>query len=224
MAGGGTGREEEEEEEEEEVVVVAGEEVISIRIMTAWPHEYAWQRRQTLTSLYKSDVEGLYDSPPGTDDAKLIDIFYPGDHSSITYGNQVQGGDRRHGGQGEGGPLGAAGRQPRWSSPTGRSPRPPRWSSTTAGGAATLDAPGLAQPHQASLSPAMAGSASPSSPANLGSLPGALAGRFAGGRPGQAMRYKASKAAFSRGNNKSWNNSRTARLMRSDAVWLHGDA
>ncbi|CAB1311969.1 unnamed protein product, partial [Coregonus sp. 'balchen'] len=33
-----------------------------------------------------SDVEGLYDSPPGTDDAKLIDIFYPGDQQSITYG------------------------------------------------------------------------------------------------------------------------------------------
>ncbi|KAG7507505.1 delta-1-pyrroline-5-carboxylate synthase-like isoform X1 [Solea senegalensis] len=35
-----------------------------------------------------SDVEGLYDSPPGTDDAKLIDIFYPGDQQSITYGTK----------------------------------------------------------------------------------------------------------------------------------------
>uniref|UniRef100_A0A8C8ILW6 Delta-1-pyrroline-5-carboxylate synthase n=1 Tax=Oncorhynchus tshawytscha TaxID=74940 RepID=A0A8C8ILW6_ONCTS len=35
-----------------------------------------------------SDVEGLYDSPPGTDDAKLIDIFYPGDQLSITYGTK----------------------------------------------------------------------------------------------------------------------------------------
>ncbi|KAK6329313.1 hypothetical protein J4Q44_G00012910 [Coregonus suidteri] len=35
-----------------------------------------------------SDVEGLYDSPPGTDDAKLIDIFYPGDQQSITYGKK----------------------------------------------------------------------------------------------------------------------------------------
>ncbi|XP_041818518.1 delta-1-pyrroline-5-carboxylate synthase isoform X2 [Chelmon rostratus] len=35
-----------------------------------------------------SDVEGLYDSPPGTDDAKLIDIFYPGDLQSITYGTK----------------------------------------------------------------------------------------------------------------------------------------
>jgi len=30
----------------------------------------------------------LYDSPPGTDDAKLIDIFYPGDQQSITYGTK----------------------------------------------------------------------------------------------------------------------------------------
>uniref|UniRef100_A0A8D3AIS4 Delta-1-pyrroline-5-carboxylate synthase n=1 Tax=Scophthalmus maximus TaxID=52904 RepID=A0A8D3AIS4_SCOMX len=35
-----------------------------------------------------SDVEGLYDSPPGTDDAKLIDIFYPGDQQLITYGTK----------------------------------------------------------------------------------------------------------------------------------------
>uniref|UniRef100_A0A3Q0R751 Delta-1-pyrroline-5-carboxylate synthase n=1 Tax=Amphilophus citrinellus TaxID=61819 RepID=A0A3Q0R751_AMPCI len=35
-----------------------------------------------------SDVQGLYDSPPGTDDAKLIDIFYPGDQQSITFGTK----------------------------------------------------------------------------------------------------------------------------------------
>ncbi|XP_039632089.1 delta-1-pyrroline-5-carboxylate synthase isoform X2 [Polypterus senegalus] len=35
-----------------------------------------------------SDVEGLYDSPPGSDDAKLIDIFYPGDQQSITFGTK----------------------------------------------------------------------------------------------------------------------------------------
>uniref|UniRef100_A0AAQ4PJP8 Aldehyde dehydrogenase 18 family, member A1 n=1 Tax=Gasterosteus aculeatus aculeatus TaxID=481459 RepID=A0AAQ4PJP8_GASAC len=35
-----------------------------------------------------SDVEGLYNSPPGTDDAKLIDIFYPGDQQSIIYGTK----------------------------------------------------------------------------------------------------------------------------------------
>lgn len=31
---------------------------------------------------------GLYDSPPGTDDTKLIDIFYPGDQQSITFGTK----------------------------------------------------------------------------------------------------------------------------------------
>lgn len=31
---------------------------------------------------------GLYNSPPGTDNAKLIDIFYPGDQQSITYGTK----------------------------------------------------------------------------------------------------------------------------------------
>uniref|UniRef100_A0A8C5E7F6 Delta-1-pyrroline-5-carboxylate synthase n=1 Tax=Gouania willdenowi TaxID=441366 RepID=A0A8C5E7F6_GOUWI len=35
-----------------------------------------------------SDVEGLYNSPPGTDDSKLIDTFYPGDQQSITYGTK----------------------------------------------------------------------------------------------------------------------------------------
>ncbi|XP_077595037.1 delta-1-pyrroline-5-carboxylate synthase [Stigmatopora nigra] len=35
-----------------------------------------------------SDVEGLYNRPPGTDDAKLIDTFYPGDQQSITYGTK----------------------------------------------------------------------------------------------------------------------------------------
>lgn len=34
------------------------------------------------------DFPGLYNSPPGTDDAKLIDIFYPGDQQSITYGTK----------------------------------------------------------------------------------------------------------------------------------------
>ncbi|XP_037128146.1 delta-1-pyrroline-5-carboxylate synthase [Syngnathus acus] len=39
-----------------------------------------------------SDVQGLYDRPPGTDDAKLIDIFYPGDQQSITYGTKSRSG------------------------------------------------------------------------------------------------------------------------------------
>ncbi|XP_069756539.1 delta-1-pyrroline-5-carboxylate synthase isoform X2 [Narcine bancroftii] len=35
-----------------------------------------------------SDVEGLYDCPPGLDDAKLIDTFYPGDQQSVTFGTK----------------------------------------------------------------------------------------------------------------------------------------
>lgn len=31
---------------------------------------------------------GLFDSPPGSDDAKLIDIFYPGDQQSVTFGTK----------------------------------------------------------------------------------------------------------------------------------------
>lgn len=31
---------------------------------------------------------GLYNSPPGTDDAKLIDNFYSGDQMSITFGTK----------------------------------------------------------------------------------------------------------------------------------------
>lgn len=31
---------------------------------------------------------GLYDNPPGSDDAKLIDMFYPGDQQLITYGTK----------------------------------------------------------------------------------------------------------------------------------------
>ncbi|KAG8435481.1 hypothetical protein GDO86_013423 [Hymenochirus boettgeri] len=38
--------------------------------------------------LVLSDVEGLFDSPPGSDDAKLIDIFYPGDQQSVTFGTK----------------------------------------------------------------------------------------------------------------------------------------
>lgn len=33
-------------------------------------------------------LTGVYDSPPGSDDAKLIDTFYPGDQQSITYGTK----------------------------------------------------------------------------------------------------------------------------------------
>uniref|UniRef100_G1RRT1 Delta-1-pyrroline-5-carboxylate synthase n=1 Tax=Nomascus leucogenys TaxID=61853 RepID=G1RRT1_NOMLE len=41
-----------------------------------------------LISDVLSDVEGLFDSPPGSDDAKLIDIFYPGDQQSVTFGTK----------------------------------------------------------------------------------------------------------------------------------------
>lgn len=30
----------------------------------------------------------MYNSPPGTDDAKLIDVFYPGDQHSVTFGTK----------------------------------------------------------------------------------------------------------------------------------------
>ena len=33
-------------------------------------------------------TSGLFDSPPGSDDAKLIDIFYPGDQQSVTFGTK----------------------------------------------------------------------------------------------------------------------------------------
>lgn len=33
-------------------------------------------------------IPGLFDSPPGSDDAKLIDIFYPGDQQSVTFGTK----------------------------------------------------------------------------------------------------------------------------------------
>lgn len=33
-------------------------------------------------------LAGLFDSPPGSDDAKLIDIFYPGDQQSVTFGTK----------------------------------------------------------------------------------------------------------------------------------------
>lgn len=33
-------------------------------------------------------ISGLFDSPPGSDDAKLIDIFYPGDQQSVTFGTK----------------------------------------------------------------------------------------------------------------------------------------
>ena len=47
---------------------------------------HKWVRTMSFNQCV--DGPGLYDSPPGTDDAKLIDIFYPGDQQSITYGTK----------------------------------------------------------------------------------------------------------------------------------------
>lgn len=44
--------------------------------------------REQISFVRIVDFLGLYNSPPGTDDAKLIDIFYPGDQQSITYGTK----------------------------------------------------------------------------------------------------------------------------------------
>ncbi|XP_066836526.1 delta-1-pyrroline-5-carboxylate synthase-like isoform X10 [Anser cygnoides] len=35
-------------------------------------------------------LRGLFDSPPGPDDAKLTDISYPGDQQSVTFGTKSQ--------------------------------------------------------------------------------------------------------------------------------------
>lgn len=43
---------------------------------------------EQLSCIRTAKFLGLYNSPPGTDDAKLIDIFYPGDQQSITYGTK----------------------------------------------------------------------------------------------------------------------------------------
>ncbi|CAL8259891.1 unnamed protein product [Arctogadus glacialis] len=61
--------------------------VISIKDNDSLAARLAVEMRADLL-IALSDVEGLYDSPPGTDDAKLIDIFYPGDQQSITYGTK----------------------------------------------------------------------------------------------------------------------------------------
>ncbi|KAF7651821.1 hypothetical protein LDENG_00105000 [Lucifuga dentata] len=61
--------------------------VISIKDNDSLAARLAVEMRADLL-IALSDVEGLYNSPPGTDDAKLIDIFYPGDQQSITYGTK----------------------------------------------------------------------------------------------------------------------------------------
>ncbi|XP_070846756.1 delta-1-pyrroline-5-carboxylate synthase [Chaetodon trifascialis] len=64
-----------------------GVNVISIKDNDSLAARLAVEMKADLL-IALSDVEGLYDSPPGTDDAKLIDIFYPGDLQSITYGTK----------------------------------------------------------------------------------------------------------------------------------------
>uniref|UniRef100_A0A8C9WBL4 Delta-1-pyrroline-5-carboxylate synthase n=1 Tax=Scleropages formosus TaxID=113540 RepID=A0A8C9WBL4_SCLFO len=64
-----------------------GVNVISIKDNDSLAARLAVEMRADLL-IALSDVEGLYDSPPGTDDAKLIDTFYPGDQQSITFGTK----------------------------------------------------------------------------------------------------------------------------------------
>ncbi|XP_062257160.1 delta-1-pyrroline-5-carboxylate synthase-like [Platichthys flesus] len=64
-----------------------GVNVISIKDNDSLAARLAVEMKADLL-IALSDVEGLYDSPPGTDDAKLIDIFYPGDQQSIKYGSK----------------------------------------------------------------------------------------------------------------------------------------
>ncbi|XP_056277477.1 delta-1-pyrroline-5-carboxylate synthase-like [Pseudoliparis swirei] len=64
-----------------------GGNVISIKDNDSLAARLAVEMKADLL-IALSDVEGLYDRPPGTDDAKLIDIFYPGDQQSITYGTK----------------------------------------------------------------------------------------------------------------------------------------
>ncbi|KAE8284092.1 Delta-1-pyrroline-5-carboxylate synthase [Larimichthys crocea] len=64
-----------------------GVNVISIKDNDSLAARLAVEMKADLL-IALSDVEGLYDSPPGTDDAKFIDIFYPGDQQSIIYGTK----------------------------------------------------------------------------------------------------------------------------------------
>ncbi|MEE6486353.1 hypothetical protein FKM82_014580 [Ascaphus truei] len=64
-----------------------GVNVISIKDNDSLAARLAVEMKADLI-IVLSDVEGLFDSPPGSDDAKLIDIFYPGDQQSVTFGNK----------------------------------------------------------------------------------------------------------------------------------------
>ncbi|XP_026105318.1 delta-1-pyrroline-5-carboxylate synthase-like isoform X2 [Carassius auratus] len=61
--------------------------VISIKDNDSLAARLAVEMRADLL-IALSDVEGIYDRPPGSDDAKLLDTFYPGDQHSITYGTK----------------------------------------------------------------------------------------------------------------------------------------
>ncbi|XP_060698130.1 delta-1-pyrroline-5-carboxylate synthase isoform X1 [Hemiscyllium ocellatum] len=62
-------------------------QVISIKDNDSLAARLAVEMRADML-IVLSDVEGLFDSPPGLDDAKLIDTFYPGDQQSITFGTK----------------------------------------------------------------------------------------------------------------------------------------
>ncbi|XP_026105319.1 delta-1-pyrroline-5-carboxylate synthase-like isoform X3 [Carassius auratus] len=64
-----------------------GVNVISIKDNDSLAARLAVEMRADLL-IALSDVEGIYDRPPGSDDAKLLDTFYPGDQHSITYGTK----------------------------------------------------------------------------------------------------------------------------------------
>ncbi|XP_032890120.1 delta-1-pyrroline-5-carboxylate synthase isoform X2 [Amblyraja radiata] len=61
--------------------------VISIKDNDSLAARLAVEMRADML-IVLSDVEGLYDCPPGLDDAKLIDTFYPGDQQSVTFGTK----------------------------------------------------------------------------------------------------------------------------------------
>ncbi|KAM8923922.1 delta-1-pyrroline-5-carboxylate synthase isoform 1-T1 [Pelodytes ibericus] len=64
-----------------------GVNVISVKDNDSLAARLAVEMKADLI-IVLSDVEGLFDSPPGSDDAKLIDIFYPGDQQSVTFGTK----------------------------------------------------------------------------------------------------------------------------------------
>ncbi|XP_007478789.2 delta-1-pyrroline-5-carboxylate synthase isoform X2 [Monodelphis domestica] len=61
--------------------------VISVKDNDSLAARLAVEMKTDLLILL-SDVEGLFDRPPGSDDSKLIDIFYPGDQQSVTFGTK----------------------------------------------------------------------------------------------------------------------------------------